>query len=60
MNYNERNSPYVEAYMHEIRATKLQPLNNNYYKTPMQLVCNYHCNVMLMFFIHTSINDELC
>ncbi len=32
---------------------ELVQLNCN--KTPMQLVCNYYCNVMLTFFIHPSI-----
>jgi hypothetical protein len=49
------NSPYMKPYTCVIHATLLQLYKNNYYATLMQLVCNYHHDVMLtLLFIDLS------
>jgi hypothetical protein len=55
MNCNGCNSPYVKSHTYASCATQLQLFRNNYCATLMQLVCNYHGNVMLMLlFINPS------
>ncbi len=56
MSYNICNSPYVKPlYTYTIHATQLQACKNNYYATQMQIVYNYHGNIMLtLLFINPS------
>ncbi len=55
MNCNDCNSSHVKPHTYTTHAIQLQLCKNNYHTTPMQLVCNYCCNVILMlFYIHPS------
>jgi hypothetical protein len=52
---NRCNSPYMKPYTYAIRTTHSQSCKNNYFVTLIQLICNYHGNVMLTsFFINPS------
>jgi hypothetical protein len=58
MSFNRCNSVYVKPFTHLTRANQLQLCKNNYYVIIIQLVCNYHGNVMLTsFFINPSKYD---
>jgi hypothetical protein len=54
MSSNRCNSPYVKLYTYTTCATQLQLSRNNYCVILLQLICNYHGNVMLILF-HQSI-----
>jgi hypothetical protein len=46
---NKCNSLYVEPCAYTTCASHLQLCGNNYYASLMQLICNYHGNVMMTF-----------
>jgi hypothetical protein len=49
MSCNKCNSLYVKPYAYVTCASHLQPCGNNCYANLMQLICNYHGNVIMMF-----------